>query len=139
MITKDDPRFDAVLTLGDPDFVEKFKAAIGLKPGERLEIVTPQFERTDGKKIAYIPKSPEEYAALRHLTREQRKAIGMGPWEKRDGGEELWLFPKEWYASIPNGTELVDINYTPETFEAGKTDDDYRFGMLAFGVMCPAT
>ena len=40
-------------------------------------------------------------------------------------------------ASIPAGTEIVDINYATEKFEPGKTDDDYRFGMLAFGVLCP--
>lgn len=127
-----DPRFHAVLRLDDPDFAAKFRDAIGLKPGERLEITTPQFERTDGNPIAYVPSEPEAFAALKMLNRAQRKAIGMAPWEERPEGE-LWLFPKEWYASIPAGTEIVDINYQSEQFEAGKTDDDYRFGMLAFG------
>lgn len=130
--------FDAVLRLDDPNFVEKFRDAIGLRPGEQLEIVTPQFERTDGKRITYIPKTPEEFAALRMLSRDQRKALGMGPWEKRVDGPELWLFPKEWYDSIPAGTEIVDINYEPEKFEPGKTDNDYRFGVLAFGFLFAA-
>lgn len=137
MIDRNDPRFDAVLFMDDPDFAEKFSEAVGLKPGEKLEIVTPQFERTDGNKVAYTPKTPEEFAALRMLSREQRKSLGMAPWEKREG-EELWLFPKEWYGSIPAGTEIVDINYAHEKFEPGKTDDDYRFGVLAFGFLCSA-
>lgn len=138
MIDINDQRFDAVLRLDDPNFAEKFRDAIGLKPGEQLEIVTPQFERTDGKRVQYVPKTPEEFAALKMLSREQRKALGMGPWEKRDGEPELWLFPKEWYASIPADTEVVDIFYETEKFRPGKTDDDYRFGMLAFGFLFSA-
>ena len=48
---------------------------------------------------------------------------------------ELWLFPAEWYDSIPNGFPIVDINGCIEQFERGKTDDDRRFGLLAYGVV----
>lgn len=136
MIDVNDPRFDAVLYMDDPDFARKFSEAVGLKPGEKLQIATPQFERTDGKKITYVPTTPEQYAALKHLTREGRKSLGMAPWDERED-EELWLFPHQWYAHIPAGLEVVDINYAVEKFEPGKTDDDRRFGLLSFGVMCP--
>lgn len=130
-ITKDDPRFDVVLNMDDEDFGEKLVEAIGAKPGEKIEIVTPQFDRTDGKKITYLPSSKDEYQAIRLLDKEGRKAIGMGLWSDED--PELWLFPAEWYAHIPAGTEIVDICGDTEHFILGKTDDDRRFGALAFG------
>ena len=50
---------------------------------------------------------------------------------------ELWLLPAEWYDAIPNGFPVTDIFGCIEQFERGKTDDDRRFGLLAFGVMLP--
>lgn len=55
--------------------------------------------------------------------------------EKRPATHELWLLPAEWYDSIPNGFPVIDINGCLEQFERGKTDDDRRFGMLAYGVI----
>jgi len=60
-----------------------------------------------------------------------------------DGGDErpqthtLWLFPGTWYQHIPNGFPIVDIFGVLDEFERGKTDDDIRYGCLAFGVMIP--
>jgi len=51
----------------------------------------------------------------------------------------LYLFPKEWYGSIPNGLEVVNINGGREKFEKGKTDPDTRFGALAFGFLLKTT
>lgn len=57
-------KIEVWLNADDPDFVEQFRKALGLKPGEKIEIVTPQFERTDGRSITYFPRTVEEYAAL---------------------------------------------------------------------------
>lgn len=132
-------QFDSVLYLDDPDFARKFTEAIGLKPGEKLEICTPQFERTDGCVVTYIPKTPEEYEAIRLLDRDARKRIGMGCWgdvpEGSPDAKDLWLFPHEWYSSIPGGLEIVDICGNAERFAPCETDDDMRFGLLAFGFL----
>lgn len=40
--------FNAMLSLDDPDFAQKFLEVIGAKPGDTVEISTPQFNRTDG-------------------------------------------------------------------------------------------
>jgi len=137
MISKDDPRFVAVLDMADPDFGEKLVEALGLKRGDELEIVTPQFKRTDGKAITYIPKTETEYDAIRLLDRRGREALGMGYWgqvqEDAPDAKELWLFPHEWYSSIPAGLELVNICGGIEKFTPGETNDDMRFGLLAFG------
>lgn len=131
-------KFDVILDSNDKDFTEKLAKAIGLKPGEELHITTPQFERVDGRAITYRPKTHYEYAALLNLDTDSIKKIGCQSWKiERDGspydGRTLWLYPHEWYDHIPNGTIVVDINGEEEAFEQGKTDDDKRFGALAFG------
>jgi hypothetical protein len=60
------------------------------------------------------------------------KALGCCIWDNDDNGT-TWLFPKEWYAFIPDGLPVLDINGETESFKSGVTDDDYRFGCLSFG------
>lgn len=48
---------------------------------------------------------------------------------------DVWLFPSEWYNSIPNGFKLISISGENHLFEKGKTDDDRRFGCLAYGIL----
>lgn len=126
-------KIDVMLDMGAPDFVERFKEAIGLKPGEKLQIMTPQFTRTDG---LTVPIPIIDFAKLPTLSAETLKAIGCQKWDGPDAkGDVLWLFPYEWYDHIPNGLEVVDISFEKEVFEHGKTDNDIRFGALAFGFM----
>lgn len=125
-------RFDVMLDASDPDFIAKLSAAIGVRPGEKLNLILPQFDRTDGRIVTYLPRTPEEYAALKLLDPESLKKIGCQMWDEQDG-ETTWLFPHEWYNYIPNGTTIVDINGDVEEFKNGETDDDMRFGALAFG------
>lgn len=67
-------------------------------------------------------------------------ALGCRRWDEPDAdGNVLWLFPKDWYGSIPAGMEVVDIFGEREKFEPGVTDGDYRAGVLAFGVLRPTT
>lgn len=137
MINKTDPRFDVMLDAGDSDFVEQLTKALGLNPGESVNIVTPQFTRTDGRAITYFPCTIEEYAALPQYREDTLKKMGCQKWERKED-TILWLFPHEWYSVIPDGLMITDIFWNEEVFERGKTDDDIRFGALSFGFKATA-
>ena len=130
------PRFDAMLDINDPEFPEKFRAAIGAQPGDTLEISTPQFTRTDG----IVPALPDiPWCDLSRLPIDTLKTIGCRQWdEPNERGMVLMLFPGEWYAHLPVGMDIVDINGNREKFIPGVTDDDIRHGCLAYGVEVPA-
>ena len=134
MINEND--FDAVLSMDDPEFVNKFREAVGIKPGDEIEIRTPQFTRTDG----IVPTIPiDAWSMLATLPRATLKAMGCCAWDEPDAdGNVLMLFPGEWYPYIPKGLSIVDINGEQETFEPGITDDDISYGCLAYGVIIAA-
>lgn len=125
-------KFDLILDASDNNFVEQLAKALGLKPGEKLKITTPQFKRTDGRVISYRPNTPEEYRALPKLDADALIKIGCQRWKEEDG-KVTWLFPFEWYDHIPDGTIVIDINGEVNKFKRGETDNDIRFGALAFG------
>lgn len=130
----DESKFDVILDASDKDFAEQLMDAIGVKPGDTVNFITPQFTRTDGRLVTYCPSTPAEYAALPNMAPDLLKKIGCGIWDK-ENGKTHWLYPYEWYPHIPAGTPVVDINGETELFEPGKTDDDIRFGMLAYGFL----
>lgn len=117
-----------ILDMDAPDFIERFSKALGVKPGDTLEIMTPQFERTDG--IAPITNPGDLFKILHSLPEPTLKAIGMAPWDGR-----LWLLPYQWFNKIPLGFMLTCIDGTEEPFNPDTTDDDMRFGMLAYGIV----
>ncbi len=130
------------LRADDPDLAEKLGGAIGAEPGDTIEIVTPQFERPKNwPQPGGPPQTTEEWDALRYMTLEQLLALGCGNWDGL-----LVVFPGEWYASIPEGYQLHCISgetlpHLPlpadrSTAKPGVdyTDDDIRFGCLAYGV-----
>lgn len=93
------------------------------------EIYFPQFDRTDGKVVPAAPVGVEGFDALKAMTEDQLLELGMGNWNGR-----IYLFPKEWYDSIPDGYIVTNIFGEAQPFEHGKTGDDTRFGMLAYGL-----
>lgn len=121
-----------VLSTDDPDFPEQLREALGVKPGDTVQIITPQFERTDGLQV---PKPLMDFSKLPQLATETLKAIGCQKWDEADSGSVLWLFPAEWYEHIPDGTPIVSISGEHETFKRGETDDDRRFGALSYGFL----
>lgn len=126
-----DDRFDAMLDMNDPDFANKLAEAIGVKPGDTVEISGPQFTRTDG---LAVPLPVMDFARLPGCSKKTLKAIGCQMWDGPDeNGQVLWLYPAEWYDHIPDGTIVTDINGKTEAFKRGETDDDRRFGALAYG------
>jgi hypothetical protein len=69
------------------------------------------------------------------------KELGCRVWndpreadDEFDGGT-LLLFPGEWYPRIPADFPIVTINGCAERFVPGVTDDDIRFGCLAYGIL----
>ncbi len=125
--------FDVVLDASDPDFAKRFAEAIGAQPGDTISIVTPQFKRTDGLRVPLLQVSFSNLPLYDDAT---LKAIGCQKWDEPNAdGETLWLFPCEWYPIIPDGTPIVVINGEHETFKRDKTDDDMRFGALAYGFL----
>lgn len=124
---------DVILDASDSDFAEQFAEAIGAKPGDTVQIITPQFTRTDGITPAYPNVN---FADLHKLSPATLKAIGCGAWDKPNAkGEQLWLLPGEWYNHIPEGMPLTCIDGATEPFDRGKTDDDIRYGCLAYGII----
>jgi len=121
-------KFDLMLDLNDADFAGQLKEALGLSDGDEVQLITPQFDRADGRIIAYFPRTVAEFDALKKLDDHALKAIGCGLWD-----EGHWLYPHEWYWNIPNGYIVTDINGDEEPFVPGQSDDDKRFGCLAFG------
>ncbi len=142
---QDDPRDDddmklpigtPVLSMDSPTFSDDLAKAMGVKPGDTIEIMTPQFERTDGEKVG-VPApvaDPAFWKILPQWSDADLKAIGMQVWDINEKGT-LYLIPYQWYDHIPEGTELTCIDGKPEVFAKGITDDDRRFGCLAYGVL----
>lgn len=130
-MTKLEDKCDAILNMNSPTFVEDLRDALGLKPGEAMQVMTPQFNRTDGLEV---PLPLMDFAKLPTLSEETLKAIGCQKWDDADSaGKVLWLFPCEWYDHIPDGTRIISISGEHEFFKRGETDNDRRFGALAYG------
>jgi len=109
-------------------FADKLREAIGAGDYEEIRVTTPQFERVNGKKVYYYPQTAEEFDALKQAPADILLDMGLRRWEG-----EHWLYPGEWYDCIPESYEVVDIFGVVEQFERGVTDDDIRFGCLAYG------
>lgn len=56
------------------------------------------------------------------------------PTELLEIDENILLFPSEWYDIIPDGFMVTGLYGEQYPFEKGKTDDDKRFGCLAYGI-----
>jgi hypothetical protein len=124
-------KFDVVLDMAHPDFANQLMAAIGAKTGGEINLIAPQFDRTDG---LVVPIPLMDFAKLPALSIDTLHAIGCKRWDAPDDQRRvLWLFPAEWYDHIPDGTEVVDINLQTKAFKRGETDDDRRFGCLSYG------
>jgi len=118
--------------------IEELPKVLGIEPGDQIEFVTPQFHRNPSEPT---PGVPTDWGELRTLDRDELRNRGCKGWcdpQEDDWplkGQELLLFPGEWYNHIPPGFEVVDINGETEPFVPGHTDDDIRFGCLAFGIL----
>lgn len=129
-------------TSSESKLAAEIRTAIGAGSDD-VEIMTPQFERPVGEPdAAQPPVDRAGFDALRMFSDEKLIRLGMRRWgrEHENGrGEEwgrmLWLFPSEWYDSIPEGYPIISIMFQKEPFVRGETDNDIRFGCLAFGIL----
>ncbi len=48
--------------------------------------------------------------------------------------EDIILFPGEWYNIIPDGFKCTSLYGQTAIFQKGKSDNDIRFGCIAFGI-----
>lgn len=120
---------------GDPRFLaQRLMAILGVKPGDKIVITTPEFERPTGSPNPTEPPSDDInlWNALRSLTVAQLEKIGLGKWDGR-----LMLFPHEWFAKIPDGLMVEDISGEIFFWKREEMSNDKRFGCLAYGI--PAT
>ena len=125
------PEGTPILSMDSPTFARDFAEAIGVKAGDTVQIMTPQFERTDGVQVPVLIDF-DDWETLHEKDETTLKALGFGVWDETEKGKH-WLFPKEWYGIIPDGFVVTDIFGKEKEFKRGETDDDYRFGCLSFG------
>lgn len=98
-----------------------------------ITVITPQFEREDGKDSEPAPASREDFEALREADVDDLEELGLRKWSSTEDGE-LWLFPGEWFDHIPAGLEVTSINEETREFDPENESRDIRFGCLAVGV-----
>ena len=125
------PEGTPMLDMDSPTFAQDFANAIGTQAGNTVEFITPQFERIDGVQVPALIDF-NDWDNLHKKDPETLRALGFGVWDETENGKH-WLFPKEWYAIIPDGFLITQIDGEKEEFKRGVTDDDYRFGCLSFG------
>lgn len=123
-----------ILDINSPTFAEDFESATGIKPGDPIEIATPQFHRTDGVQINAPDLTEDEWKNLSKIPLERIRQLGCQVWDDTEKGIH-WLFPGEWYPYIPDGLDVLCINGDVKKFQRGVADDDIRFGALAYGFM----
>lgn len=132
----DTSKMNVVLDASDENFAADLMAALGVEPGDAVNIITPQFDREDGRVVTYFPQAPSEYDALPLLLPVNLEKIGCQVWEEKNGMRH-WLFPREWFSHIPKGREIVTINGQRRKFDPQEDSDDSRFGALAYGFLQP--
>lgn len=133
----------------DDEFEKELIAALGIEPGDTVVLVTPQFNRMPGSpEPAAPPTDRAAFEVLKDMDELTLRELGLGCWshyrmidgecvEEEDQSKcthSTWLFPAEWYSSIPAGFPVVDIFGETSAFQPGVTDDDIRFGCLSFGI-----
>ena len=98
----------------------------------KIELITPQFERNDDRIPASAPKSVSDFEALKTKTEAELTELGCCCWCKE---QNLWLFPHTWYDAIPANFMVTNIKNEEKPFHPGHTSDDYRYGVLAYGII----
>ncbi len=128
-------KFDKIIHVrdGSPEaLADAIIEAVGAKEGEAINILTPQFERIEPRKIVFIPTGRKEFNMMQHLPEKELLEMGVGIWEKENGYVH-YLYPGEWYESIPEGYGVLTISGKVKEFHKATSDNDIRFGCLPYG------
>lgn len=128
------------------ELISVLESDFGFKKGDKIQIASSQIDRKYDLEINFIPHDENELKALiESAPKDILKKMGVDVWESYDGakkakestylqpGEYHYLFPGEWYDYIPEGFEVINISGETERFKRGETDDDKRYGCLAYG------
>lgn len=111
-------------------------------------IMTPQFERTEKLEYNWIPENNEEFnKIIDKASMTILFGFGFRIWDTMNNiisenetskellkeDENVILFPGEWYNVIPEDFIVTDIFGEENPFKKNVSDDDIRFGCLAYG------
>jgi len=80
-----------------------------------------------------MKKSEFKKAVAEATTIAKLKKLGFKKWN--DGKPTLMLIPGKLFKSIPQGFPVVTISGGKEKFDKDTSDDDARYGCLAYGVV----
>lgn len=122
---------------GSPENVaQAIIEATGAKPGDVINIRTPQFTRPPSyPPPPSLPANDDKWRQLSKMSIIEAKERGFVNW---DGG--LFLFPGEWFPFIPPWLVVESIFEETSQWSSEDRDDDIRYGCLAYGVrLGPAT
>ncbi len=118
---------------------------------KRNFITLPQFERSEELDFEWKPEDVDEFYTLvnkapvdiligfgfRKWTI-QEDVLGTGSTVKKyDIGDEILLFPGEWYNIIPDSYQVIGLFGEVYPFRRGTTNGDIRYGCLAYGIKRP--
>lgn len=118
--------------LGTSELADLIRSAVGAGPFEEVVVRTPQFTRIDGNDPWWTPQRAADFDALKTAPDDFLRSLGLGIWDEEDG-KQHWLYPGEWFNAIPEGYPLVCIDGKTYAHNRDETDDDIRFGCLAYG------
>ncbi len=121
---------------------------LGLKKGSKLTIDSSPIKREYDITIKFIPETKEELQVIIDTApRPILKQMGIRIWRSYEDckknkeippkyltpGMVHYLYPKEWYTTLPNGINVIDIGGKLEKFKRDISDDDARYGCLPYG------
>lgn len=113
------------VNIDDPELNEK----LGFDKDTIIEIVTPQFDRIDGREVSSNISS-EEILSLHTKSKDELLNLGLLNWNGY-----IWLIPGEWYSILPVGMQLHCIDESIVTVGTDYIDNDTRMGVLAYGIV----
>lgn len=116
----------------EPEIVRTIRDALGLGDDDEVEIITPQFERTDGVEPGEPPLTYSAMNELRKADVSELESLGLRRWSDETG---LWLLPHEWYPHIPADYPLLSIMNRTATRGEMPTVPDKRHGVLSVGIV----
>lgn len=74
----------------------------------------------------------KKHIDITKLTIEEAKELRFRRWDEEL--PDLWLFPLYLVPLIPEGLEVMSISGDKFKYEKDKTDNDIRFGCVAYGI-----
>lgn len=120
---------------------KKWREAADVPEDVEVVLMTPQFERPKNEPAPCSYPGHDVLASLQRASVAELPEFGLCPWndpaERQFGDRTLWLLPGEWYSRLPAGFAFTTIMGREEVFDPGVTDDDIRFGCLAYGILVP--